>query len=194
MAELWPNAAAALGWSPNDREKRLDTLSAALNRSLNSANDITTNDDFSRVKNHLLALAKSGHAVLTPPPEPTESRQWKIKQQVRCLSIYLSGDPDAAQTYVKTIIASTANRAGFERESFKAAPLTRILPHLSLAQITNLVKTLDRCLHNAKTGFRVKAGHTIHQMSILAGVKCPCAACRQPKPVPEPVNAENCPF
>jgi hypothetical protein len=57
MAELWPNACAAQHWSKDDREKRLDVLSAAVARPITSANDLNQTTDFDRVKAHLHALA-----------------------------------------------------------------------------------------------------------------------------------------
>jgi hypothetical protein len=57
MAELWPNACAAQHWSKDDREKRLDVLSAAVDRPITSANDLNQTTDYDRVKAHLHALA-----------------------------------------------------------------------------------------------------------------------------------------
>lgn len=58
MAELWPAAAAALGCSPNDRERRLEEISRALGRVVDSASDIKTNADFDKVKGRMLALSR----------------------------------------------------------------------------------------------------------------------------------------
>ena len=58
MAELWPAAAAALGCSKEDRERRLTEISRALGRPVDSASDIKTNRDFDQVKAHLLALSQ----------------------------------------------------------------------------------------------------------------------------------------
>lgn len=58
MADLWPAAAAALGCSKEDRERRLAEISAALGRPVASAGDIKTNVDFDRVKSHLLAISQ----------------------------------------------------------------------------------------------------------------------------------------
>lgn len=58
LAELWPAAAAVLGCSPNDRERRLEEISKALGRPVDSASEIKTNKDFDDVKKHLLAISQ----------------------------------------------------------------------------------------------------------------------------------------
>lgn len=57
MAELWPRACQAQQWDRNDRALRLQILSAAVGRPLQSANDLDRTGDFDAVKRHLLTLA-----------------------------------------------------------------------------------------------------------------------------------------
>ena len=58
MAELWPDAAAALGCSKDDRERRLEELSKALGRPIESANDIDHLKEFDAVKAHMLSISQ----------------------------------------------------------------------------------------------------------------------------------------
>lgn len=58
MAELWPDAAEALGCGKDDRERRIDVLSEALGRRIESANDINGNKEFDKVKAALLAISQ----------------------------------------------------------------------------------------------------------------------------------------
>jgi hypothetical protein len=54
---------------------------------------------------------------------------------------------------------------------------------------------------NGKTGFRAKAGHSVHDMLIAAGLPCACKECSLPRikrgmntePEPKPEMAE-CPY
>jgi len=58
MAELWPAAARVIGCSAQDRDRRLEEISLALGRPVNSASDIKTNEDFDKVKARMLALSQ----------------------------------------------------------------------------------------------------------------------------------------
>lgn len=58
MSELWPPAARALGCALDDRERRLEEISKALKRPVESAIQIGGNDEFDEVKKHLLKLAQ----------------------------------------------------------------------------------------------------------------------------------------
>jgi hypothetical protein len=58
MSTWWPDACAAAGWNPADRERRLEVLSDAVQRSLKSANDLNHTTDIDKVKSHLLAISQ----------------------------------------------------------------------------------------------------------------------------------------
>jgi hypothetical protein len=58
MSIWWPDACAAAGWNPNDREKRIEVLSDAVQRPLKSANDLNDTTDIDQVKAHLLAISQ----------------------------------------------------------------------------------------------------------------------------------------
>jgi len=57
MADWWPRACETQGWRTDDREKRLEVLSEAVGRQLQSANDLDNSADIDQVKAHLGMLA-----------------------------------------------------------------------------------------------------------------------------------------
>lgn len=203
MAELWPNACATQGWRENDREKRLEVLSAAVGRKLDSAGDLDAHEDFSRVKLRLLRLADdvdaAGHdagrqTAAAPLPKaplgdhPSAIRRGKIRLQLRCLVIYLKPTNAASQpaplnlqpatTYARSILSDISRRAGYETAAqFEAADFDDLLNSLDFDRLDQLMKTIDRCLHNKRSGLRVKAGHTMHDMFTAADIKCHCKEC-----------------
>ena len=89
FADLWPAACAAQHWDPRDRERRLEVCGDAVSRTISSANDLDSKDDYTAVKRHLLILAGDLKAAGEGAEANGErTRRWKIKQQLRCLAIY----------------------------------------------------------------------------------------------------------
>ncbi len=209
MAELWPAACEYRGWHSEDRELRMEVLSAAVQRPLASASEISTTDDFDRVRRHLEALA----GKLKQHDGRAARYREKFRRQLRCLALYVE---DAAG-YAKAIIRDKFHRAGTDPVGFAEADARRLAEWLSAdpiarfdrragklvegpSQLEQLVMTLDERLHNAATGLRVKAGHTLHDMLTAAGLQCSCKDCArrfvtlpaatvQPEPEGELVHA-----
>lgn len=186
MAELWPAACEFQGWSPDDRELRMEVLGAAVQRPLLSASQISTTDDFDRVRRHLEALA----GKLQQHDGRAARYREKFRRQLRCLALYV----EDATGYAKAIIRDKFHRAGADPAGFAEADARRLAEWLSAdpiarfdrragklvegpSQLEQLVMTLDERLHNAATGLRVKAGHTLHDMLTAAGLQCPCKDC-----------------
>jgi hypothetical protein len=191
MADLWPSACRAQGWNADDRDLRLNVLSEAVQRPLASANDINDRADFDAVKAHLKLLAdhvqgamESGH------PEIGRARRLrrKIVELVRCLNLYADGE-----AYAREVIKDGTHRAGADVTAYDSLPLPRLLESLTAtprfyrsdrtgrlvarpSQLDQVVMTLSRAL-NGKNGFRAKAGHSIHEMLIRAGLECACREC-----------------
>ncbi|KAF0176478.1 MAG: hypothetical protein FD161_3017 [Limisphaerales bacterium] len=186
MAELWPAACDYQGWASEDRELRMEVLSAAVQRPLASASEISTTADFDQVRQHLEALA----GKLTQHDGRAARYREKFRRQLRCLALYV----EDATGYAKAVIRDKFHRAGCDPEGFAGADARRLAEWLSAAptvrfdrreqrmvegpsQLEQLVMTLDERLHNAATGLRVKAGHTLHDMLTAAGLQCPCKDC-----------------
>lgn len=208
MAELWPNACASQRWNAQDRAKRLDVINEILaqhpqpgrRRAITSTSDLDSDTDFTLVKTRLLMLADNLKAAgedgkLTP--NAIRTRLYKVRNQVKCLALYLPGTPHltprlAAQKYALEIIRDAANRAGYEPASFEEAKFESVLCALEFPALDRLVMTLNNRLHNKRSGFRVKAGHSLHDMLTGAGLRCACKQCclrRAPARVEEPVPA-----
>jgi hypothetical protein len=211
QAELWPNAATTQGWDPRDRAKRLAVISDILGRPILSTTEIETNADFTLVKNRLLTLANSlsqsdprstrrekvrrqikclalyldsqplSQSDPSDQSDQSDSSQHPESSIQNPVSPVTTATLAHARNYVRKIIEHTCARAGFEPDPFRSAPFDSILHALSLPQLDRLVKTLDNRLHNKKTGLRQRAGHTLHQMNLAAGIPCPCRQCH-PRP------------
>lgn len=192
MGTLWPDACGFQGWNSEDRELRLEVLSAAVKRPLASASDLGALADFDQVRQHLEALA----GKLTQHDGRAARYRVKFHRQLRCLALYV----EDATAYAKTVIRDKFHRAGCDHEGFANADARRLAEWLSAAptvrfdrreqklvegpsQLEQLVMTLDERLHakgkedGQGAGFRVRAGHTMHDMLTAAGLQCPCKDC-----------------
>jgi hypothetical protein len=178
MADLWPRACKTQRWNKGDRALRLRVFSEALGRGLTSASEINATSDFDHIKAHLLMLADNVQGTIeTDHPEIGDRRRllWKYQHVQRpCLGVYVE-DVDA---YVRQIL----------RERFKLFEGISTVEDLSPdprlvftggrqiekpSPLLMLITTLDARLNS----MRQKAGHSIHQMRTMAGVKCDCAEC-----------------
>lgn len=194
----------------------------ALDRPLASASELNSREDVDRVKALLLMLADNLDAAreMDAPEEGAARRvRWVIiEERLRCLALYPVEQPmgrAGAEAIVAELIKDMFNR-GRRHEVMTVEDLTdgpqfyrrrgSAALHEGPSQVRRLVMRLDGLLHTNKPaaqGFRVKAGHSLHDMKTAAGVRCDCRKCcldRQPV-VPALVGAaeagvpiENCPF
>jgi len=192
MANLWPKACRAQGWNSGDRAKRMEVLSAAVGRPLASASQLNNTTDYDAVKRHLGFLADNLAATVeTIKPEQGRARRLRatIREQLRCLNVYLTNDaerlltssPTKADKYLAEII-----RDKFKHAS-RAQPLTLDdltdesdigttragVTYPKPSQLEQVMMALARAIQ-AK---RKAAGDTIHDMKLKAGVYCDCKAC-----------------
>lgn len=198
MAELWPNACRTQGWHAEDRELRLVVCSIAVSwaiedmedwlaafhsteppsRMLKSTNDLDDHEDFTRVKRVLRLL--SDH--VEKDTELLRRMRFVIGEQTKCLAVYLKklarndtvrfegygAFEEAISNAVAYVAAVTEDRFG-----------TRDISDLSIQQLRQLMMTLQSRLHNKRTGLRVKAGDSIHDMCLKARIKCHCKECER---------------
>lgn len=117
-----------------------------------------------------------------------------------------SGD----EAYVREILRQRFHRAEVGVEVFDALPLQKIISEFKDVRVLDeLLSTLNERLHAKggkarQPGYRGQAGHTLHEMRVLAGVQCDCSDCSGPRlrvviptePEPEPVavGTEEKPF
>lgn len=83
MAELWPRACQAQGWRAGERALRLRVLGEAVGRSLASASELNSTDDYDAVKAHLGMLCDNVAATVeTDHPELGRARRLRVV--IRC--------------------------------------------------------------------------------------------------------------
>jgi hypothetical protein len=201
MADLWPNACRAQGWRESDRDLRLYVCSIALacdirgvqsfraalfsdvplDRALKSTNEIDDDKDFTRVKGLLLMLAddlNGANEVGNPHLNKARQMLHVINEQIACLALY----HDNAPAYVRQLCRDKFDQPDFESlrsEPVRVLPDGRKLP----SELQQLIITLNSRLHNKRSGFRVLAGDSDHDMRLKANLKCACKECSQAAPV-----------
>ncbi len=143
-----------------------------------------SNEDFDRVLAAFRALSDSTNldAQLRQIAQPRARLLWSLEHIVRpCLTLYVE-QPDA---YIRAVCQARFAAADYH--------------DLGDPQLHQLRITLWARLHSAD-GLRSQAGHSLHDMYLLAGLQCDCAACvrartRKPKPRPVPeYDLANAPF
>lgn len=200
--QLWPAAAKAQEWPRTEaaarqqghcsvREFRLKVLGAFIGHPITSAKEIDHVTEYTKVKDGLLAAA--GHlggqrgAAARPDDNALRTRRWVALRDIRCLLLYVD------EAYVRVILKDRFARGGVCPTAFDTLPLARIIAEFrDTGTLDDLLSTLNQRLHakgfkrpdgswKRQPGYRVAAGHTIHQMRQLAGVPCDrdCRDCRE---------------
>lgn len=205
QSNWWPAACRAQGWKASDRALRLRVCSWAVSLSnptqlelleainsdrvpigqLLSCSDLDNKSDVDRVKACLGMLADNTQATgEVGRPEIGRARRLRdiIRDQIKCIGVY----QPRPRAYVAEIINDKFNR-GRRMSALTIHDLTddaiilrdgREIP----SQLDQLVMTLGGCLNGsgkgrARLGFRVAAGHTLHEMKTMAEVRCDCRFC-----------------
>lgn len=189
---LWPAACRAQGWPRNDRAFKLKTLSEFVGRELESSSEIGLVEEFTEVKNRLLALTDNLRAAGEAGdrvPNALRTRRWCALRDIQCLLLYVD------EAYVRAILRERFHRAEVGAEVFDALPLQKVIAEFKdVRALDELLATLNERLHakgrraangtwRRQPGKRVEAGHTLHEMRALAGVKCDCKECAGPRVV-----------
>ena len=129
LADWWPRACEVQGWRKDDRPKRLEVVSGAVGRQIESFNDLNNSDDIDKVKAHLGMLAEDLDATteLTPSGADYGYRRrlyWLIRKHARPLG----GDPYILQ---------------LARTRFHMAPGMNTIEDLATEQLHQLMMTLN---------------------------------------------------
>lgn len=101
MSDLWPAAARVNGWNPQDRTQRLAIINQVLaqhpqtarRRSVESANELDSNTDYTLVKNRFLMLADSlqgAHEDGDLTPNAIRQRREVIRRLIKQLASHLT--------------------------------------------------------------------------------------------------------
>lgn len=204
----WSAACKAQGWTRADGltaaqidQHRRDLIERAGFRSLTA---VDRGAGFGRVLAELgILLGQVKAAVESDHPEMDSGRRkrWVVSHRILpCLGVYLR-DPEA---YLASILRDKTE--WYRQTEHYAVPLTldeltddpviRTRPDGSLdeqpSHLDQIMMTLNRALH----GYRRKAGHSIHEMCLEAGVQCDCKECTTPraparKPQPKTVPSST---
>lgn len=199
-----------------------------LARELASASELDSRADVDRVKALLFFLAdRLAGARELDDPEPGAARRSRvvIAEHLRCLALYPleqpMGEAGAAALLAELISDMTNRGRRGDAEQLQRLTLDDLSDapqfyrrkgsselHEGPSQLARLVMRLSQLLHQNKQpdgpqGYRVRAGHSLHDMRRAAGLECHCRECC-PRPVigfvdplktmPAEVPKENCPF
>jgi hypothetical protein len=190
MADLWPKACKAQGWNKSDNEKRYDLFARVLARiprhaaTLKAGRHISFNDfdqaDFDAVKAECLALADNlKGAVETVRPDYGEERRLRhqIDELLRCLGLYI----ERVDAYLRPILAAKF-KGRTSIDDLSAIPVLKD-KGVGLSELMRCLMTLRQIVNQKRNA----AGHTVHEMNLLAAVPCHCKQCQT-------VPASNQPF
>jgi hypothetical protein len=207
----------AVSYPPRSFPTILDAL-AAINsgqpvaRNLESSKELDSRADVDRVKALLLFLAGDLKAAQemdhAEEGDARRSRHVIVEERLRCLALYPLEKPmgmAGAQALLAELLKDMFNKGRrFEKitvDDLSEAPQFYRRKgssdlHEGPSQLKRLLMRLDGLLHtnkkpNGPQGYRVKAGHSLHDMRLAAGLRCDCRYCclarRQSSAPPEVV-------
>lgn len=204
IMKLWGRVCKDRGWKSGDKTLRLATFGKIIGREIASANDIERVDECTMLMNELQAMLgvsiqaalESGSVYIN---KVRVLRNVILTELVPCLELYVEDvkgyiteimedknrwwkiDRPGREMTLMDLTAEPIRRWDVKSNSMKEFP----------SQLDQMVYTLSSCLNGSgqffrgkksRLGFRVAAGHTLHQMKTLAGVPCNCAEiCSKPK-------------
>lgn len=184
-ATLWPDACEAQQWNVKDRALQMQVLSSIVGRTIESSNELEKIKEFGLVKRRLLELAGNLDGPLDNAPEDEARR---LRHHIRtellpCIALYV---PDA-EKYLREIINDGIHhgRRVEQRglDELTARPRVRFDARLgdfreSPGELQQVIMTLNGRLNSAHPpGLRNRAGDSLHDMRIKAGVGCGCKVC-----------------
>lgn len=199
IMKLWGRVCRDRGWKSGDKDFRLAKFSEIIGRPIASANDIERVDECTKLMKELQAMlgvsVKAGiEADNLYINRARVLRNVILTELVPCLELYV----EDVNAYITAIIEDK-NRwwkidrpgRGMTLMDLTAEPIRKFDPKTRTmkefpSQLDQMVYTLSACLNGSgrvyrgkksRLGFRVAAGHTLHQMKMLAGVPCDCADC-----------------
>lgn len=185
----WAAAARAQGWT---RENGLKVADVNAKRhevlqglGFSSLTRVDKRDGFDRLIARVRTLAGSLQGAMDEVVEQSGDRKrqlYRLDCALKCLGLYMT--PENSATYVHGICVAKFAPRGSVRRGWEdldhrprpAAPLKDGRPRLRPSELEELIITIMGRI-NGRTGFRAKAGHSVHQMLKLAGVPCNCTLC-----------------
>ena len=196
---LWGKVCKDRGWKSSDKDFRLAKFSEIIGRPIASANDIERIDECTKLMKELQAMLGVSIQAATEADnlyinKARVLRNVILTELVPCLELYVA-DVNAYLTEIMQdknrwwkidrperdmtlmdLSAEPIRKFDFKSRTMKEFP----------SQLEQMVYTLSSCLNGSgkvragkksRLGFRVAAGHTLHEMKTKAGVPCDCADC-----------------
>jgi len=162
-------------------------------RVLTSASELNHTTDMNAVITTLRMLADDldGAAEMENQEPVARTVRRAIADQMKCLALYPLEQPmgtAGARALVAELVNDMFNRgrhgAALTLEDLSDSPQfyrrngsDRLEEGPS--QVRRLVMRLGGLLNKKGTGYRARAGHTLHEMKVASGVDCGCAECAQ---------------
>jgi hypothetical protein len=203
IMKLWGKVCKDRGWKQSDREFRLAKFGEIIGHPIASADDIERIDECTKLMKELSAMlgvnVKDGiEADNLYINRARVLRNVILTELIPCLELYVEN----ANAYIAAIIEDKNRWWKIDRPArsmtlmdLTAEPIrkwdvkTKTMKEFP-SQLDQMVYTLSSCLNGSgriyrgkksRLGFRVAAGHSLHQMKTLAGVPCDCTECVRPK-------------
>jgi len=178
ILELWTKVCKDRGWKTSDRGLRLATIGGFLGRELTTLDDVDRLAECTKVFAELEALLgvslRAGLEAADPGRNRKRNFKWLIANEVLpALAIYPLEAPMGdvgAFAFLQRVMEGKSRYRQTDRPEREAR-----LEDFNDATVEQIYWTLWARL-NAK---RKAAGHSGHDMCVLAGIKCKCAACRR---------------
>jgi hypothetical protein len=171
-----------------------------LHREITSASQLNHLEDVDRVK--ALCLFLAGDLEGTQEMDNNEgsarrTRHVVVTERLRCLALYPLEKPmgmEGAQALLEKLLRDFVNKG----RKFETVTLEDLSDepqfyrrkgssdlHEGPSQLQRVIMRLDGLLHtnkkpNGPQGYRVKAGHSLHDMKKAAGLPCDCATICRP--------------
>lgn len=155
----WREWQAVLRVYPDADRHELHVQSLGVDKSSNAF----TNEDLDKVLATFRAISRPDDfgAQFRQVQQPLTRALYALDETMRCLAIYVE-DP-----------------AGYRDAILRSFWAGKALSDLRPDQIQTLRMTIWARINGA-TGMRSQAGHSLHDMRVLAGVPCHCRACARP--------------
>ncbi|HTB85982.1 MAG TPA: hypothetical protein VK742_20220 [Candidatus Sulfotelmatobacter sp.] len=202
IMKTWGKVCKDRGWKQSDREFRLSKFSEIIGRPIATADEIERIEECTKLMKELQAMLGVNIKAAQEADNLYINRARVLRnviltELVPCLELYV----EDVQGYI-TKIMEDKNRwwkidrpgRGMTLMDLTAEPVNRWDAKTKSmrefpSQLDQMVYTLSSCLNGSgriyrgkqsRLGFRVAAGHTLHEMKTKANVPCDCADCKKP--------------
>lgn len=201
LMRIWAKVCKDRGWKSSDRTLRLATFSKIIGREIASADEIGRIDECTKLMHELNAMLGVSLRSAREADDQTINKSRVLRHQIAaeiipCMELYIAD----VRGYITTIMEDKNRWWKIDRPTremtmmdLDAKPIFRRNKKTGeVEQWPSQLEQMQYTLSARLNTFRNRAGETIHEMKLRAGVPCSCAACRLQIPAPNidlsPVN------